>query len=316
MADPTMPQPSGFRGINTRLSPERLGWAWLSRAENVVCDDSGHLRRRPGYRSAETGVVDLYATRDGRLFLVDAADNLLERQSDGAKIVRATGASGGPFAWTELGNALFLMSPRARWAIYPDRIIPWGALCPTLSPDAYPIDEPPVYPPPLGEVLATRRDQILVGVYEPSLDRSAIYASRPGYPHEFRLERDFALVPGRITLLASVSGGVIAGTDRAIYVDPIDAPILRVADYGVPAHSAIAQDGRDTVWFWTHRGLCVGLPFANLTDAAVAAASRFTATAAVLPWRGSTYAVVHQSGDAAPSPTRGYDVEGTPIERA
>lgn len=294
----------GFKGINNRLHPRALGWAWQQHARNAVCDDAGYLCRRPGSQEVgDGGYRDVYGTKDGRLLLITADNALVERLEDGTETLKAEGVIGAPFVWAELGYAVFVMSAIAQWAIYPDRIIPWGALCPVVALDTYPIGENPVYPPPVGEVIAARRNQLLVGAWEPDQDRSVIYVSRPDYPHEFRLDRDFTLVPGRVTLLASVSQGVLIGTDRAIFVDAIDAPLQRIADYGVPPGGP-AWDDRDTVWFWSLRGLCRALPFTNLTDAALAVTARAQVTSGVIPWEGSTYAVVHQRGATLTAPTR------------
>lgn len=290
-----------FKGLNNRADPAALGWEWLLQADNALCDMAGHLVRRPGFAALGGGYKDIYGARDGRLFLIDADDRLLQMGDDGRIAPIAMGAIGAPFAWETLGTALFLMSPTARWAVYPDRVIPWGSLCPTLSG----LEEDAVFPPPVGEVLASRRNQMLVGAWDEARGASAIYASRPDYPHEFRLHKDFQLVPGRITLLAAVSRGLVIGTDRAIYVDEIDAPLRRVADYGVPLGAA-AFDDRDTVWFWTWRGLCRALPFENMTDAVWAATARERVTAAVLPWRGSTYAVAQQRGALRAPVTRAF----------
>jgi hypothetical protein len=147
---------------------------------------------------------------------------------------------------------------------------------------------------------------MVVGVWEPERDRSVLYFSRPDFPHEFRLEKDFILVPGRVTMLANLAQGLVIGTDRAIFVDPIDTPLERVADYGVPV-GALAYDDLNRVHFWTERGLCRAFPFENLTDKALVVQQRERVTAGIFPYQGSTYAVVHQYGKvAAKQLTRPY----------
>lgn len=252
-APPPSQTVSGFKGINNRIDPTRLGLEAQLEAVNVLCDDAGYLTRRPGLVPLASGYVDAYGTRNGRLLLITASGDLVERFDDGTESIRSTGVTGAPFAWCELGYALFLMSSTAQWAVYPDRVIPWGSLCPLPTTAVYPVGDPVSYPPPKGEVLCSRRSQIAVGVWEPARDRSVIYFSRPDFPHEFRLDKDWMMVPGQITLLVALAQGLVIGTDRAIYTDPIDSPIQRVADYGVP-HGALAFDDRDVVYFWSERG--------------------------------------------------------------
>lgn len=151
------------------------------------------------------------------------------------------------------------------------------------------------YPPPTGNVIGDFHNRLVVGVWEPELDRSVLYFSALDNPHAFRLDEDFQVVPGRVTLLASLPRAVVIGTDRAVYIDPIDEPVQRVADYGV-ASGGLIQDERGVVEFWTERGLCVARPFKNLTDEKVVVPLRERITAAFWPWQGSQYAVVHQQG--------------------
>lgn len=297
---------AAFKGINNRLDPTRLGLVHQLQADNALCDDAGFLVRRPGQVAVTSGILDSYGTRNGRLLLVTTGGALLERFADGTTTTLTTGLTGGPFQWAELGYALFVQSASASWAIYPDRTLPWGSLCPAPPVVTYPLAEAISYPPPTGQVIASRRSQMVVGVHEPAKDRSVLYFSRPDFPHEFRLDRDFILIPGQITLLVALAQGLVMGTDRAIYVDPIDSPVQRVADYGVPPN-ALATDDRNVAYFWSERGLCKALPFENLTDAHLAAGLRQTVTAGILPFQGSTYAVVSQTGPLATKPmTRPY----------
>lgn len=299
---PATPSPNivqGFKGLNNRLQPTALGLEYQLQAVNVLCDDAGYLTRRPGVADFLTGFKDVYGTRNGRLLAITTSDQLVELTEDGETLLRQSGVSGAPFQWAELGYALFLMSNAAQWAVYPDRVISWGSLCPMPSGATYPIGDPISYPPPVGQAICARRGQMLIAVHEPDRDRSVLYFSRSDFPHEFRLEQDFMMVPGQVTLLAAVSRGIVVGTDRAIYFDSIDAPIDRVADYGVPAGAGVYDD-RDFVVFWSQRGLCrvpgQNRVFENLTDQALVVQMREQVTAGILPWQGSTYAVVSQSG--------------------
>ena len=183
---PQWPRVDAFKGLNNRIDPTRLGLEWQLQADNVLCDDASYLIRRPGNKPIATGYLDAYGTRNGRLLLVTTGNALVERFDDGAESTLATGVTGAPFVWCELGYALFVMSPTAQWAIYPDQVITWGSLCPAAPTTTYPIKDPIVYSPPKGTVLTARRSQIAVGVWEPEADRSVIYFSRPDFPHEFR----------------------------------------------------------------------------------------------------------------------------------
>lgn len=296
----------GFKGLNNRLDPTRLGLEWQLIAENVLCDDAGYLTRRPGIETVLSGFKDVYGTRNGRLLAITTGDALVELTEAGDVLPLHTGVTGGPFQWAELGYALFLQSKAASWAVYPDRVIPWGSLCPSPSAASYPLSDPISYPPPVGEVIGARRSQMMVGVWEPERDRSVLYFSRPDFPHEFRLEKEFLLVAGRVTLFASLAQGMVIGTDRAIFVDPIDSPMQRMADYGVSV-GAMAHDDLNRVHFWSERGLCRAWPFENLTDKTLTAQQREQVTAGIFPYQGSTYAVVHQSGPLVPKQlTRPY----------
>ena len=122
---------SGFKGLNNRLDPTALGLEWQLEASNTLCDDAQRLIQRPGYTSFLPDVADIHGTDDGRLFVVDASDTLVEVASDGTTRIRAMGFAGAPFQWVELGYALFALSETTAWCIYPDRVVPWGI--PTLD---------------------------------------------------------------------------------------------------------------------------------------------------------------------------------------
>jgi hypothetical protein len=302
MAEETQSPPNivqGFKGLNNRLDPTALGLKWQLTAENVMCDDAGYLTRRPGINTFLSDFKDVYGTRNGRLLAITTNDALVEITEVGEILPLHTGVTGGPFQWVELGYAFFLQSKSASWAVYPHRIIVWGSLCPALPVEAYPLSDPLSYPPPVGDVICARRSQIMVGVWESERDRSVLYFSRPDFPHEFRLEKDFVLVPGRVTMLSSLAQGLVIGTDRAIFLDPIDSPLERVADYGVPV-GAMAHNDLNQVHFWTERGLCRAFPFENITDKILTVQQREQVTAGILPYQGSTYVVVHQYGKVVP----------------
>ena len=366
-----------FKGINNRLDPTRLGLAWQVRADNALCDDAETLVSRPGQTPLLEGIADIYGTQDGRLLAVTNQGDLISVDSHGAPAAIAGGVTGAPFEWAELGYAIFAQSKTDQWAIYPDRVVPWGVpSCPPPSvsgegdraymvacahragdgriggtaeiatargsetggvtvfppvrpgystlvyasmPDGAellhvatvtggqpltldglrrgaPMDTLHHYPPPAGDAIASDHNRMVVGVWEPEQDRSILYYSRTDNPHLFRLDADFQIVAGRVTLLAGVPRGLVIGTDRGIHVDSLDGPVQQVAHYGVSPGSR-AFDDRGLIYFWSHRGLCRAIPFQNMTDERYVTVARERGTAAVLPWQGSLYAVVSQRGE-------------------
>lgn len=76
-------------------------------------------------------------------------------------------------------------------------------------------------------------------------------------------------VPDEVTLLAGTDGGLIVGGERSIHaiVTAEDGGyrIVKLAPYGVPSGRADWVDDV-TAYFWSHRGLCKGLPFSNETE--------------------------------------------------
>lgn len=288
---------SGFKGLNNRLQPPALGWQWQLAADNLLCDDAGFLCLRPGPRLVGGGYRDAFGARDGRLMLVTDDSQLVVRHDDGTQIALASGVIGAPFSWCEMGNTLFLLSRRGKWAIYPDRAIRWGSLCP--PPDtAAPVDEMAVYPPPDGDLVAARRGQVAIASYDPATDRTAIYLSRPDYPHEFRLERDFFMLPGRVLMLAGVRDQLVIGTTNAFYIE--GETVQRVADFG--AAGPHASDERGLIYCMTPRGLYQALPFEPMTEANHAPETRADVSLALLPWQGSTYCIAHQTGEVRQRP--------------
>lgn len=302
----------GFKGINNRIDPVRLGGEYQLQADNALCDDGGYLRRRPGSRplGGLTALKDIHGARDGRLLAIDGSDRLIEIFADGATRALFEGVTGAPFQWAELGYALFVQSPLAQWAIYPHRVIPWGSLVgapaqdPATVPDdpndggllalVSPVATAPDEPPPPGDLIGVRRNQMVVSVWETERDRSVLYFSRPDYPHHFSMD-NMQIVPGRTAVMATVGSIFIIGTDRAIYLDAPDAPAQQVAHYGALRGGLVADD-RGMTYLWTHRGLCRVAPFENMTDAALVPTLRARASGAMLAYKGSAYCAIHQSG--------------------
>ena len=390
--DAPAPAVRGFKGLNNRLDPTALGPEWQVQADNALCDAASYLVRRPGYAAFLSGVVDVFATRDERLFAVTQAGALYEVYSDGSYRQRATGFVGGPFGWAELGYAAFALSETAGWCIYPDRVVAWGisalpapsvgvtagtfeagtyqiaavlvapdgriggsvgvatlaldgtqgivAHSPPVAgystrlylsrPDgadlyqaatlpgdgltalSAPVAEGPhletlhVYPPPLGGVISSHNNMMCVGLWEPQYDRSVLYWSKPDAPHWFDLEADYQLVAGRITLLADVAGGLLVGSDRALYFQQSGAPAQMLAGFGALPDTVRHLD-TGQVAFWTDRGLATYPPLALPSDAALVPDNRTLASGAVLDHAGSSYFVCAQRGERRIEPIKPYN---------
>lgn len=305
----------GFKGINNVVDPTRLGLEWCIRTENILCDNAQHLVSRPGWEEVMDGIIDLYNTRSGRLLAINDANQLVEIQPSGSPSILFDGVEGAPFRWTELGYAVFVQSDTHQWAIYPDRMIPWGSLvsAPTIDLgdtisggdgilSLSSAQQRITYsPPPIGKVLGVYGNRIAIADHELSKDRSIIYFSRPDYPHHFDLGQDFQIIPGRITLLAAVQRAMVIATDRAIYITSA-AGTQRVADYGAEPNYCYDKDG--SVLFWSHRGQCrvgaLDLAFTNLTESVLSPVSRLNASNAILSHQGSRYAIAYQSNAELP----------------
>ncbi len=117
---------TAFKGLNNRIDPTRLGPEWQLEAKNTLCDDAGYQVLRPGSAEFATLIADMHGTQDGRLYTVSTTGVLSEVKADGTAIQRATGFTGAPFQWAELGYAVFALSETTAWCIYPDRVVAWG----------------------------------------------------------------------------------------------------------------------------------------------------------------------------------------------
>ncbi|MBF0568364.1 MAG: hypothetical protein HQK95_05795 [Nitrospirae bacterium] len=78
-----------FKGLANVLPPERIGFSYLSSALNVDIDDSGLIRRRPGYKKVYEGAVHSLWS-DGRVCLFCQGGQLME--------LLAPETTGGPYA--------------------------------------------------------------------------------------------------------------------------------------------------------------------------------------------------------------------------
>jgi hypothetical protein len=162
-----------------------------------------------------------------------------------------------------------------------------------------------VYPPPLGGVIASHGNMMCVGVWEPQFDRSVLYWSKPDAPHWFEYEADYQLIAGRVTLLADVAGGLLIGSDRAIYFQQPGAFAQMLAGFGaVPDTVQHLDTGQ--VAFWTDRGLATYPPLGLPSDAGIIPDNRTLASGAVLDHAGSSYYICAQRGERRIEPIKPY----------
>lgn len=112
-----------------------------------------------------------------------------------------------------------------------------------------------LYPPPAGSAVTEHLGRLYVGQYMPEFDASAIWSSEPVSYELFRLGESFIQVPGEVRALAGYSGGLIIGTDRAVFIETPDGQLQQVFDYGVPRGVAADKTERGVPMLWTQRGL-------------------------------------------------------------
>jgi hypothetical protein len=134
---------------------------------------------------------------------------------------------------------------------------------------SYPLDREQYQKEPLPDnctVIEFHEGKIWAADYSIDDDITAVRFSSPFWWHLYELYGDYIAVPGKVVMLESVPGGLVIGTDREIYVYTREEVLVKLADYGVvegwPA--SIMDDGN--TMFWTERGVCIALPFRNLTE--------------------------------------------------
>ena len=134
--------------------------------------------------------------------------------------------------------------------------------------------------------------------YFPELNQSAVWFSQPLAFHLFDTAADFFLVPGEARMLAPHEQGLVIGTDSRIMVYT-PTGMAQLADYGViPGQHWAKDDGR--IVFWSERGVCAALPFANLTESHVSVAPGLQAGGVIVRSGGQKRYLValHQGGSA------------------
>ena len=168
------------------------------------------------------------------------------------------------------------------------------------SPDALGADllTADLHPLPDGaDVIQAWRGRIYAAQYFPEANQSAIWFSQPMGFHLFDVAADFFLVPGRALMLAPHGEALLIGTDADVHAYDGER-LAHLAPYGVPPGQHFAQDEDDgRTYFWSHRGLCAALPFANLTERQVSVAHGSRAGGAIVRSGGQKrYLACLQSG--------------------
>ena len=148
------------------------------------------------------------------------------------------------------------------------------------------------------DVIQFWRGRMYAAQYFAAADQTAVWFSQPLGFHLFNLSENFILVPGRVTMLAPHDDALVIGSDTRIHA--YDGNTLTpLAPYGVVPGWHWVKDGNRTL-FWTARGLCAALPFANLTDRQVSVAPGLQAGGVLVERDGRKRYLValHQGGTA------------------
>lgn len=171
------------------------------------------------------------------------------------------------------------------------------------SPDNLGVDLKTFGMSPLPEgcsVIAEWGGRLVAAQYFPEHDQSAIFRSQPLGFHLFDFEKDLIMVSGRVLMLAPHDEALVIGTDSSIMTYSTDDRLTELAPYGVVAGQHWSADDDDTVLFWSQRGACRAMPFANLTEQNASVAPGVRAAGAVVRMDGQRRFIVsiQQGGEA------------------
>ena len=144
------------------------------------------------------------------------------------------------------------------------------------------------------------RGRLYAAQYFPDIGQSVVWFSEPLGFHLFDLNSAYFMVPGQVLMLAPHDDALIVGTDARVYAYVGDK-LTQLAPYGVVPgqHFAVDQDDGKT-YFWTKRGLCAAMPFANLTEKQISVSPGSHAGAAIVYHGGQKryLACLHAGGAA------------------
>lgn len=263
-----LPSISAFKGFNNVSDPLRLGLGWLVSATNINITDSGAIEQRKGYSRLFTGsFTGAYATLDAqRLYLIDAG---VLKAMAATPVTLAALTSTDPMFWCEVNENVYFNNGTDSGIIQPDNeVLPWRAstLADTqfLSADGTALSNL-LDPLPLGtDVIQHWKGRIYASQPMISDGQSVVWFSEPLGYHLWKLDTSFFTVPGIVRAMAPTKDALIVGTDERIYAYSSEG-ITQLANYGVVAGDSWDRDG-ERILMWTTRGLCIALPFENLTE--------------------------------------------------
>lgn len=289
-----------FKGLNNVTDPLRLGLGWLAQADNVAITDAGEIETRQGYSLVRGGgISSAYATADyQRMYLVD--DGALKTFDD---VIIKIGLADATMYWAEINNQVFFNNGIDSGIIMPDNsLIEWrrgSTVNKFIGAHGEELDAL-LDPLPLGtSVIQFWRGRAYSAQYMPAQDQTVIWFSLPLGFHLFKLDSDYIVVPGQVTMLAPHSSALIIGTEAESYAYD-GAKLDLLASYGVIPGQHWCEDEDGRILFWTARGVCSALPFTNLTERQVSVAPGVQAGGTIVRSGGQKRYVValHQGGAA------------------
>ena len=113
------------------------------------------------------------------------------------------------------------------------------------------------------EIIAWHESRLWISKALPNKS-SIIWFSAPFHYHLYNLQADYIIVPGNIRAMVSSGDALIIATDDGIYA--YNDSLVKLADYGVTKGRSMVKTSANEVMIFTKRGVCVGMPFRNITD--------------------------------------------------
>lgn len=293
-------QTKAFKGLNNVTDPLRLGMEWFVTADNVNITNTGAVEKREGYTLVRAGAfAGVYTTLDSTHMYLATAGQITT--FDGTHV--ATLSSPDPLYWAEVNECVYFNNGVDSGVIAPDNSVsPWRS-APASYGAGFKGDAGKDYDVlfdalPLGtDVIQFWGGRVYAAQYLPTENQTVVWFSEPLGYHLFSLDSNFFMLPGRALMLAPHDKALVVGTDAAIYA--YDGQKLEtLVDYGVTPGQHWSKDD-DRVLFWTSRGVCSALPFANLTDKQFSAAPGLRAGGCIVRSGGQKrHLVVLQQGGA------------------
>lgn len=129
-----LPQITRFKGLNNVSDPLRVGFGWLTQADNVDVTDTGSLVARGGYSQVQTNAFgDAYATIDESRMYLTVPGQLTEFNGTVLKALSSTAK----MYWAEVNDQVFFNNGTDSGIIMPDglvKILVWPVpLAPSLA---------------------------------------------------------------------------------------------------------------------------------------------------------------------------------------